>query len=305
MATVPGTETAAEHLWRSRRLAHEERVDAWTTPYLERRSRGCSHPVEDFLFTYYGYSPASLRRWQPGLGVRIGGSEAHALTSVNGYAYDGSVAQLDPRLPALRQKAVSQVRRLLVATAERRAALGCFGLHEWAMVYRQRPDERRHASYPLRLGAQGSDAVVDGHRVTCSHFDAYRFFTTAARPRNALRPTAGERGAFEQPGCLHATMDLHKWAFKLSPFTSSELVADCFALARDVRLLDMRASPYDLSSLGVEPIPIETAPGKAAFVAAQREFAQRAAPLRNELIAVCNLTLQAAVDTVSGLSQAR
>ena len=40
---------------------------------------------------------------------------------------------------------------------------------------------------------------------------------------------------FEQPGCLHANMDLYKWAFKLAPFAPAELVADCFALARDIR----------------------------------------------------------------------
>lgn len=46
-------------------------------------------------------------------------------------------------------------------------------------------------------------------------------------------------------------MDLYKWAYKLSPLVPSELVADCFALAREIRTLDMRASPYDLADPGV------------------------------------------------------
>ena len=33
----------------------------------------------------------------------------------------------------------------------------------------------------------------------------------------------------------------------------SELVADCFELARDIRELDMRASPYDFVDLRLDP----------------------------------------------------
>ncbi len=80
-------------------------------------------------------------------------------------------------------------------------------------------------------------------------------------------------------------MDLYKHAFRLTPMVPSELVADCFELARDIRVLDMRASPYDLADLGFEPVPIETAAGKAAYVAAQRGFAERGAPLRARLVA--------------------
>ncbi|MFZ5870557.1 MAG: 3-methyladenine DNA glycosylase, partial [Actinomycetota bacterium] len=98
----------------------------------------------------------------------------------------------------------------------------------------------------------------------------------------------------EQPGCLHATMDLYKWAYKLTPAVPSELVADCFGLARDVRTLDMRASPYDLSALGYQPVKVETAEGKAQYVSAQREFAERGAALRHRLLAVCDELVEAA-----------
>jgi hypothetical protein len=37
-----------------------------------------------------------------------------------------------------------------------------------------------------------------------------------------------------------------------------------FRLARDVRELDMRASPYDLADLGYPPVRIETPEGRAA-----------------------------------------
>jgi hypothetical protein len=105
---------------------------------------------------------------------------------------------------------------------------------------------------------------------------------------NRLQPTRAEAPQFEQRGCLHANMDLYKWAYKLSPLVPSELVADCFALARDIRTLDMRASPYDLTDLGHPPVRIETPEGRAEYVAAQRGFAERAAPLRARLIAECD-----------------
>ncbi len=86
-------------------------------------------------------------------------------------------------------------------------------------------------------------------------------------------------------------MDLYKWAYKLSPATPGELLADCFALAADVRELDMRASPYDLAEHGYPPVPIETPEGRAAYAAAQRTFAARGAALRERLLAVCDAVL--------------
>ena len=86
-------------------------------------------------------------------------------------------------------------------------------------------------------------------------------------------------------------MDLYKHAFRLSPLVPSELVADCFALAWDIRELDMRASPHDLADLGYEPVRIETAEGRTEYVARQRAFAERAAPLRQRLVEECDRLL--------------
>jgi hypothetical protein len=185
---------------------------------------------------------------------------------------------------------LEQLHVLLSATADRAPQFGCFGLHEWAMVHRSADFGTRH-DWPLRLGQDGTDAVVESHRVACSHFDAFRFFTPSARPLNTLQPGRDDRASFEQPGCLHAGMDLYKHAFRLSPMVPSELVADCFELAREIRVLDMRAAPYDLSDLGFEPVRIETAEGKAAYVEAQRSFAERGAPLRARLVAECERLL--------------
>jgi hypothetical protein len=88
-------------------------------------------------------------------------------------------------------------------------------------------------------------------------------------------------------------MDLYKWAYKLLPAVPSDLVADAFELARDVRVLDMRASPYDLSGLGYAPVRIETPEGRAEYVAAQRAFAERGTLLRARLLAALDPLLEA------------
>ena len=277
----------AEDDWRPAAQRHRTRVAAWTEPHLSRRSRGERHPVEDFLWEYYSYSPAALRTWHPGWGVVLTGDVA-GFAGVRGFVVDGDRARVDPSLPGRRAGQFRWIRDLLAATESRPARLGCFGLHEWAMVYRSGPDQLRHAQVPLRLGPAGTDAVVESHRIACTHYDAYRFFTPDAAPLNTRRPTLEARVANEQPGCLHAQMDVYKWAHKLAPFAPAELVADCFALAREIRVLDMRASPYDLTGWGYSPVAIETASGKAEYIDAQRAFGERASALRQRLIEVCD-----------------
>ncbi|RBY76624.1 3-methyladenine DNA glycosylase [Blastococcus sp. TF02-09] len=274
--------------WRARTTAHEERIDRWAAPHRARRSRGETHPVHDFLFTYYSETPGRLRRWHPGAGTGLAPSDDGPAPHAGWRWYrtddDGVVALDRAAYLADRGPTVEFVRGLLAATAGRPAFTGCFGLHEWAMVYRA--DERRHA-LPLRLGRAGTDAVVESHQIRCSHYDAFRFFTPDAVGRNRLQPTRETQTATEQPGCLHATMDLYKWAYKLGPLVPGELLADCFALAADVRELDMRASPYDLRDAGFPAVAIETPEGKAEYAAAQRGFAARGAELRRRLLAVC------------------
>ena len=239
--------------------------------------------MHDFLFTYYSLRPAQLRRWHPGAGVAL--ADAGERAGWRDHVTVAGAVTLDAEAFAARRAAtLAHVRDVLAATAGRPAHLRCFGLHEWAMVYRT--DDVRHQRYPLRLGAAGTDAVVDAHRIRCSHHDAFRFFTDAARPLNALQPRREDQVALEQPGCLHATMDLYKWAYKLGPAVPGELLLDCFDLAGDTRSLDMRAAPYDLSALGVVPVRIETPEGKAEYVAEQRALALRGQALRERLLAV-------------------
>lgn len=285
-------------IWQARRAAHEARVDQWLHGHLDRRKSGTPHPVEDFLFTYYQYRPNQLRRWHPGVGVVMNGASPDEFGGGYLTVPEGLSVDVDAVL-ARRHDTVTWIRDLLAATASRPAHLGCFGLHEWAMVYRQTQEEVRHNKWPLRLGHAGTADFVADSRIRCSHFDAYRFFTPAAAPLNQLRPTRQTEQDNEQPGCLHANMDLYKWAYKLSPLVPSELVADCFELAKEIRILDMRASPYDLTELGYSPVRVESAEGRQEYAQAQRSFAERAAPLRTRLMAECDrlLTTRAALIT--------
>jgi hypothetical protein len=270
--------------WRAAAANHRSRVERWTLPHRARRRRGEAHPVLDFLFSYYSLRPRVLEQWHPGPDVLL--LDADEFLDRSGYRRepDGGVRLDLAALPERLAGTSRFVAELLAATANRPARLSCFGLHEWAMVYRS--EQPRHA-VPLRLGPDGTDAVVESLPVHCTHHDAFRFFTPAARPRNAVAPARTDQVAMEQPGCLHATMDLYKWAFKLLPATPAELLADCFELAVQVRELDMRASPYDLTGWGYSPVPIETPAGRAGYARAQADFTRRAAPLRERLLALC------------------
>lgn len=253
--------------------------------------------MHDFLFSYYAFRPAWLMRWHPGPDVILGGETAAEFLRWPEYRVvlldDGtSGVAIDPAaLPAHRREFVAWLLHLLTAMQTRPAFYGCYGLHEWAMVYRQTPEAIRHNQYPLRFSSEELAQIVEATPMCCSHFDAFRFFTPPSRPLNKLQPSRQAAPQLEQRGCLHANMDLYKWAFKLAPFTPAELIADCFALARDIREVDMRASPYDLRALGFEPIAIETPAGRAEYEEHQRTFASRGVPLRARLVALAERLL--------------
>lgn len=285
----------SEPEWRARQSAHEQRVRTWTDPHQLRAGRGEKHPVVDFLFSYYAFRPAWLRRWHPGPDVILTGECSREFLRWPEYhAVPDGIALNLATLPPHRHAFVAWLRDLLAAMQTRPAFFGCYGLHEWAMVYRQTPDEIRHNAYPLRFPPAELARIVESSALCCTHFDAFRFFTAPARPLNRHQPTRETVPQLDQRGCLHANMDLYKWAFKLAPFTPSELIADCFALAYDIREIDMRASPYDLRALGYAPIPVETPAGRADYEAHQRTFAARGEPLRARLLALCDRLLAAA-----------
>ncbi|CAN0537189.1 unnamed protein product [Ectocarpus sp. 8 AP-2014] len=82
------------------------------------------------------------------------------------------------------------MRDLLQATTSRAPVLHCFGLHEWAMLYRPHGAEEGgvdarsvHQTLPLRVPQDEINAMVEGRggALACTHFDAFRFFTPEAK----------------------------------------------------------------------------------------------------------------------------
>ena len=282
------------------KAAHEQRVERLTRDHLNRRTRGERHPVWDFMFNYYPTTPGKLAHWHPGALRGIVDSESlsdHTSKDrswlpqfKDHYRWQSVACDNRPRVWALdaqahwqaRGKTIRYVHTLLSRTLDRSPQLGCFALHEWAMVYSEQP---RHPE-PLRLGAEGTNAVVENSQLKCTHYDAFRFFTRQAAPKNALAPTRETQPALEQPGCLHATMDLYKWATKLGPLLPGSLWLDCFELACDVRQLDMEASPYDLSAWGFTPVKIETPQGRAEYVRRQQDLMEKGQSLRSRIISI-------------------
>lgn len=271
--------------------AHARRAAPWADARADRRARGDYHPVWDFLFEYYPLRPTHLKRWHPGVGVALADAADTPQATWRDYttASDGTVTLDVASFLAHRRRDVEMVGRLLRAVDKRSPHFDCFGMHEWAMVYKT--DHPRH-DLPLRLGAAGTNAVVEDHPIKCTHYDAFRFFTPAARPLNLTVLSRETQPDNDQAGCVHVSMDLYKWALKLGPLAPGELLLDCFELAAQARRLDMEASPYDCRGLGFGVVPVETPEGKAEYVARQRELTAAAAPLRARLVA----TVDAALD---------
>ena len=297
--------------WPTHIEKHRLKVCRWTHAFRERRKQGISHPIHDFLFVYYRFSSAKLEEWHPGYGTSLLVTEEspalpHHLTS-DAYQVEGNV--LSCNLDRLHPKTGRRIKwtvDMLKQTQERRGNYSCFGLHEWAMVY-QGQEIRHEKTTKLRLSQSEIDEVVRSRPLTCTHFDAFRFFAESARPMNKIQPTLDDRPQREQPACIHANMDLYKWAFKAMPWIGSELLFDCFLMAIKAREIDMRASPYDLQEYGdYPPIRIETLEGRTEYESLQKEIAAQASPLRAELIRRLETILEvceAKPKTVSSVTQ--
>jgi hypothetical protein len=266
--------------WQAARDAYRARVGPLVADRLARTSRREKHPVHDFLFEYYSFRPSHLMRWSPGWGVRLEEGTREDITWPEFELADGLILPISA-FPRQRVSYLELAVRHLEATSRREPSHSCFGLHEWAMVYRD-PDVR-HPYVPLRLPRADIDTFVESQSLRCTHYDAFRFFTREAAPRNRIELTRSIATEHEQPGCIHANMDLYRFAYKIAPFGPSELLADAFELAEAARAVDMRASPYDLAAYGYAAIPIETREGREEYVLEQRRIAERAAPIRERM----------------------
>lgn len=267
--------------WETVSNEHHQKVDSILDYYLSLRSHGKKHAVLDFLFEYYSFRPGKISAWNPGIHrqIRRDWNPSDKLYTLNS---DDFWQLLPGDFPKKRLGALDWVITLLQNIENRPMAFGCFGLHEWAMVYKS--PKVRHETHPLRLKPDEIASFLENFPIRCSHFDAFRFFTDDAKPMNLLQPDYDSRLDNEQGGCIHANMDLYKWAYKFHPWVSSEVLTEAFLLAFETRQFDMMASPYDLRTYNLEPIKIETEGGRTTYQSKQREIAQKASKVRKKLL---------------------
>lgn len=274
----------SEQTWMKRRSEALDRLRPVVEAHLDRASRHEKHPVIDFLFQYYAFRPSQLMTWSPGAGAVLetasGDSEMPSFME----RVEGGYRVCPEVLSVKRLKGLEWVLGLLKAVDSRPPKFGCFGLHEWAMVYQLPADSVRHAHLPLRVSQEQIHRELTSGRLACTHWDAFRFFTPKAAPLNPVQPESDKRYEQEQGGCIHANMDLYKWASKYWPLVSTDRIIEAFELALDARWIDMRASPYDLSAFQKPPIRIETSEGRKEYQAHQEQLAKRAIPIRKQLI---------------------
>lgn len=122
------------------------------------------HPIYNFLHTYYRYSTKSIKKYSPGIGIMMETMPDGALALLNekflritpegisvllstspdlyhncalfchkGVSYELPKGQSPDS--TFGWITLSKTRDMLHATASRQPFFGCFGLHEWAMLY--------------------------------------------------------------------------------------------------------------------------------------------------------------------------
>jgi hypothetical protein len=278
------------------------------------------------------YNPSEYYRINKKRSSSNGSDDAYAnLKHSNG---DGNYTDGDDGDDSILQKKTKSsflwFQTILRNTAAAEPVLHCYNLHEWAMLYRPRgapePTSSKYQSHlPLRVTQDVINNTVERKGVYCTHLDALRFFAPAALPLNqnsattaaaphsslpsssssstssggGLLPQRSEQLQLEQPGCVHAQMDLLKSCLRLQPFGDCTLLQHVLAVALESPKLDVGDSPYDASSQRylIVPIPIETSEGRKSYRSRQIALMTASQPLRSELIAVIDLFLQATFAT--------
>jgi hypothetical protein len=224
-------------------------------------------------------------------------------------------------------------RQVLHQTLSAEPVMFCYGLHEWAMQYdkysidnddddHDHNDDGKDGStstnsasgdhehddavvvrhyqphLPRRVSAKIIRETVERRGVHCTHVDAIKYFTKDALPLNMYPISVSNRSheqlQWEQPACVHAHMDLLQYATRLQPFLDAKLFRNILALCLDARRLDVAASPYDATSYGLIPVPIETSEGRTLYRKRQTELMERAQPLRQQLLDQYDCFIEAA-----------
>ena len=298
---------ALEHREVMMNLLYPAKKDA-SVSLRERKHSVNAHPIYNFLHTYYRYSADSLLKYSPGLNVHlldvqdedIKGHGKHQPGVLHPRFWERDedhTLRYSPDCEELLSdvKKVSSWQRnmdVLTRSAARSPVFSCYGAHEWAMLYRG--NDKKQPQLNMRVSQSVIDKLVETLPLRCTHYDAFRFFDKEAQPLNAVQlPTRDAQIEREQPACIHATMDLFKYAYQLYPLCSAKLLRDSVEIATRARIIDMRASPYDVSAFEgcADAICIETEEGRMAYAREQEGLMQDSLPLRRELLAAYQAAL--------------
>lgn len=255
------------------------------------------HPIYNFLHTYYRYSPEILMNYSPGIGIIVNGINLNNIPDlIRPYFIEvNHGVTISVNLLASDHKKRTKLYdnyQLMLQTSLRQPHFGCFGYHEWAMLYSGSspgsvPLAKHQPHLEWRVNQSVIDEIVSSNNLKCTHFDAWRFFHPDAKSLNSI-PVMSRSSQIDhdQPGCIHVAMDLFKYAYSLYPFISSDSLRSCLEIAIEARLIDMRASPYDVSGYDVckQPIPVETMEGKREYIAAQEDLYKKSQQVRLDLL---------------------
>ena len=301
--------------WRSRADAHRRRVrDLLGGMFYDRKVHD-RHPIYNFLFNYYRFRPhRTIERYSAGLDFAVescssSDDESLYLPSSKYLSVKDGCIEMDP-VKSLNEKSVTRIRNLctLLEKVQRRPPnFSCFGVHEFAMLHSGTRRSLFQKGLKLRMSQREIDNVVERAPIRCTHFDATWHFPKSALKSCRIKTSPDLRTKNEQAGCIHTNLDLFKFSLRLWPFASSELVADALELAIRARELDMRASPYDLSSISdftelgrdfdLTPVLIETESGRAEFRDSTMVLYRDSLPIRDRLIKVASSVLDCVSST--------
>ena len=201
VTNIPVDTILEESVWKSLQTQHEEKVEALVGNYLIERSQHKKNPVMDFLFQYYAFRPSMLKRWSPGFGVKLEFTDKNDLPDFDELIVQDNEAWISlDGFPEHRIRSTKWILEMLKSTQSRRPSFGCFGMHEWAMVYKA--EKPRHDQVPLRMEPEELATFVESRPLLCTHFDAFRFFTKPAQPMNRFELSREKFADSEQPGSL-------------------------------------------------------------------------------------------------------
>ena len=268
--------------WRESQTAHEARVDALIRGHLDRARRCRSAPGRGLPLHLLLPAARAAAPLAPGRSGRAAGGRAASGPAWRFHRVVDRTASSRVDVARLPRPTRGTPARARPAPAGRdRVAAGPVRLLRAARVGDGLPPGRRavrHAGCRCGSGAAGTDAVVESHRIRCSHYDAFRFFTAAGARRGTRcsRPGTARSRSSSPAACTRRWTSTSGRTSCCPRRAQSSWWSTPSSSPATIRELDMRASPYDLTALGLRPRPDRDARGQGRL----RRGASAASPSR-------------------------